>query len=50
MSEYNSEIWKFPESVKKVKITINNLTVIGFPEKRPIEDVFNFTIPKSTKK
>lgn len=50
MSETNSEIWDFPESVKKVKIKINNLVIIGFPEKRPAEDVFNYILPKSTRK
>ena len=50
MSENNLEIWNFPKSVKKVKIKINDLIVIGFPEKRPVEDVFNCLLPESTKK
>lgn len=50
MSENNSEIWNFPEYIKKVKIKINDLTIIGFPEKRPVEDVFNYKLPKSTGK
>ncbi len=50
MFENNMEVWKFPEPVKKVKIKINNLIVVGCTEKRPIEDVFNFTMPKSTGK
>lgn len=50
MSENNSELWNFPESVKKVKIKINDLTIIGLPEKRSVEDVFNYKSPKSTGK
>ncbi len=50
MFENNLEVWKFPDPVKKVKIKINNLTIIGYTEKRPVEDVFNFIMPKSAGK
>ena len=50
MYQNNMEVWKFPEPVKKVKIKIDNLIVIGCTEKRPVEDVLNFAIPKSAGK
>ena len=50
MSENNLELWKFPDPVQKVKIKINNLTVIGLTEKRPVKDVFNFSMSKSAGK
>jgi hypothetical protein len=50
MSNNNLEFWDFPEPVEKVKIIINNQTIIGFPKKRPLQDVLTFSLSKSTEK